>query len=430
MLRRIDSELYEDIYEFEQKTQGVKSIDKLASIAPTFVKHEEKGFFSSGRLIVLATVDGRIFSNKPELNSTSKSVNQISASSLVRQLRQRVEENYGDLRIEIKPVRSEGKTLAVLLVAESLVPMQQTLQSLVRDLFLASLISLLLATIIGFIFSARSLSSLTKMANTAEKIDQLDLNLRINYSGVQDEIGRLANTFDRMLDRLESAFKEQRQFISNASHELRTPITIIKGHLQVLERLKETDSKEFHTTVRMLIDELNRMTRLVNNLLILARSERKDFLFLESLNLAEFLNEVFLKARSLGQRDWQIGSIPEVDLKADRDNLTQVFLNLFKNAVRFSKKGDVIALEAIKENGWVKISVKDSGCGIASKDLPKIFARFYRAESSRSRASHDGAGLGLSIAQAIVKAHGGKIKVASKVGKGSTFTVWLPVSSN
>lgn len=226
--------------------------------------------------------------------------------------------------------------------------------------------------------------------------------------------------------KLNQAFIEQKQFISDASHELRTPITIIMGHMELLkETLEQSVGQTEVQTVEVALGELQRMGRLLENMLMLARASQADFLAVEDISVPPFLKEVLTKAEGLADRRWDLQIDTKGQVRADRDRLTQVFLNLIQNSIYHTKKTDTISLTASDKNGGITFSVKDTGTGIPEQELPKIFTRFYRLDKARSR-EFGQAGLGLSIVDAIVKAHGGKITVQSKLGTGTDFTFWFP----
>jgi signal transduction histidine kinase len=219
--------------------------------------------------------------------------------------------------------------------------------------------------------------------------------------------------FNAMLDRLEQAFALQREFISDAGHELRTPITIIRGHLSLLERDPET--------LRIVTDELDRMSRFVEDLLTLAKAERPDFLMRSELDLDLLTEELMAKARKLALRGWELEHTGAGLLTADRQRLTQAVMNLAHNAVQHTQPGDRIAIGSDLDDTQARIWVADSGPGIALADQPRIFERFARS------ANGDGAGLGLAIVRAIAEAHGGRIELDSAPGGGARFTIVLPV---
>lgn len=253
----------------------------------------------------------------------------------------------------------------------------------------------------------------------ARQIARGDISRRLPVTG-HDEISRLAETFNEMLDELDHALETQRRFVDDAGHELRTPITIVRGQLEVMD----DDPEERARTLALVQDELDRMQRIVNDLLTLAKAKRPDFLTLEPVDLASLLDAVTRKAESLGPRSWTRGPVARGIVVADRQRLTQALIQLSQNAVQHSAEGVVIELSAALAGPQARLSVRDEGEGIAPADLERIFDRFSRAGRRRST---EGAGLGLAIVKAIAEAHGGSVEVASELGAGTTFTVVIPV---
>ncbi len=282
-------------------------------------------------------------------------------------------------------------------------------------------ISIVAAASIGaWLLAGRVLRPVRDLTETARTITDTDLTRRIDAPG-QDEIAELAATFNAMVDRLDVAFSTQRAFLDDAGHELRTPITIISGHLELMG----DDPDERRETVALVTDELDRMTRLVDDLLLLAKAERPGFLQLEPLDLAAFTRELGAKVLGLAARDWEVASVGNGVILADRQRLTQAVMNLARNAVQHTDEGAPISLGSSTGDGRARIWVRDSGPGVPSADREGIFERFARGRAGQRRS--EGAGLGLAISRAIVEAHHGRIELESHEGLGATFTIVLPM---
>jgi two-component system OmpR family sensor kinase len=278
---------------------------------------------------------------------------------------------------------------------------------------------LVLASFLAWAVAGRVLAPLRLLRDTARSISESDLTRRIPVEG-DDELAGLARTFNAMLDRLEVAFASQKAFISDAGHELRTPITIVRGHLELLG----DDPQERRETIELVTDELDRMSRLVNDLMLLARAQRPDFLQPEPIDLSDLTRELFAKASTLAERDWRLAAVGDGRIVADRQRLTQALMNLSQNAVTHTHQSDAIELGSQVSNGAVRLWVRDTGPGVADEDRDRIFERFVRAEAG-SR-SGEGAGLGLAITRAIAQAHGGRVELDSRPGAGARFTVIFP----
>jgi two-component system OmpR family sensor kinase len=276
---------------------------------------------------------------------------------------------------------------------------------------------LILASMLAWVIAGRVLTPLRLLRDTARSISETDLTRRIPVEG-DDELADLARTFNEMLDRLEEAFASQKEFISDAGHELRTPITIIRGHLDVMG----DDPQERRETLDLVADELDRMSRLVNDLVLLARANRPDFLLPETVDLDDLTHELFAKASGLAQRDWRLGNVGSGRIVADRQRLTQAVMNLSQNAVTHTHNGDAVELGSSLSNGRVRLWVKDTGPGVPEHERTRIFERFVRLDD----APREGAGLGLAITRAVAEAHGGRVDLDSRPGDGTRFTVIIP----
>lgn len=282
------------------------------------------------------------------------------------------------------------------------------------------------ATLFGAIGAAwlvagRILRPLRDVANTARTITDTDLSRRIPSRGEGDEMDSLVRTINGMLDRIEAGVSAQRRFIDDAGHELRTPITIVRGHLEVLD---PDDPDDVRSTVALVDDELVRMNRMVTDLLLLARSEQPTFLTPEPTDIGALTRAIFDKVVQLGDRDYQLQSVAEVTAVLDAQRITQALIALADNACRYTRDGDWIAVGSGLYDGWLRFWVSDSGPGVSDADRDRIFERFARGSAGGQRS--DGAGLGLSIVRAIAGAHGGHVDLDTVVGRGSTFTITIP----
>jgi signal transduction histidine kinase len=260
-----------------------------------------------------------------------------------------------------------------------------------------------------------------------------DLSRRIEVGGPADEVGRLAATFNEMLARLEALFRTQRRFTADVSHELRTPLTTIQGNIDLLRRGLADDPEARRAALADVEGEVARMSRLVDDLLLLARLDAGIELERRPVELDTLLLEVYRQAMLMSDGvEVHLGHEDQVVVLGDKDRLRQLLLNLADNAIKYTPAGGRVTLSLYHEGDAARIAVTDTGVGIPPEDLapgpkerPLIFERFYRADRARSSGS-GGTGLGLSIVDWIVHAHGGRIEVESEVGKGSTFNVWLP----
>jgi len=330
----------------------------------------------------------------------------------------RLETEAGPVHYLAVPLVYEEETRGVFVVANFSGGERSKIETALRVEAAVSGLVLLLVTLIAWFVAGRLLRPVRDLTEAAEAIGESDLTRRIPVEG-DDEISRLAVTFNEMLDRLEAAFIAQRTFIDDAGHELRTPITIIRGHLDVMG----DDPEERAETLAMVSDELSRMARIVDDLLVLAKAERPDFLQPEEVELADITTELLVKARALGDRTWQLDACAEGTVRADPQRLTQAMLNLARNAVEHTPTGAVIGMGSRWDGGAARMWVRDTGMGVDSAERDRIFERFARGRFGRRS---EGAGLGLAIVTTIAAAHGGRVELESAPGEGATFTIVIP----
>lgn len=284
-----------------------------------------------------------------------------------------------------------------------------------------------LAAAASWLVVNRTLEPIHRLQTTARQISETDVSRRIEVTG-NDEFAELTVTINEMLDRLEGALQSQRQLLDDVGHELRTPVTIISGHLELMD---ENDPADVVQSKDIALDELGRMSLLINDLVMLAKSNRPDFIRPKSTEAGALLDEILDKARSLGDRQWRIDYRCDSSVVLDQARITQAILQLCANAVKFSTAGTRIGLgnELLRDghgDTLLRWWVSDQGVGIHSDDLDRIFERFGRGKNS---VRSEGSGLGLNIVSAIATAHGGNVWVDSEPGKGSTFYIDIPLTT-
>ncbi|MBQ7137422.1 MAG: HAMP domain-containing histidine kinase [Clostridia bacterium] len=265
---------------------------------------------------------------------------------------------------------------------------------------------------------------ITELAST---LSASNLSNRINIAGTKNELKDLAVVINSMLDRIERSYNSQKQFVSDASHELRTPIAVLQGYINMLSRWGKSDPEVLDEGINAIAQETQSMKELVESLLFLARHDKKTLMMeMERFDALDMLTELHREAAMVTPEDtFMLTATESCPMEGDRSMVKQVMRILCDNAVKYTPKGGVVTIGIERKPGWVTLSVQDNGPGISQEDLPKIFDRFYRADAAR-KSENGGHGLGLSIARIIVMAHGGKLRVRSKVGVGSTFYVDLP----
>jgi len=317
-----------------------------------------------------------------------------------------------------------------LVIGRSTRQIDQALHGLVRTLVIAVPLALAVAAGGGIFLARRALKPVDKIAQTAQEIEENDLSQRINVN-TKDELGRLAATLNAMIGRLERAFQRQKQFTSDASHELRAPLAVIEAESS-LALQKERSPGDYQQSLETISQESKQMSLLIEQLLTLARADagKEQWNFAE-VNLGRLITNLSADVEVLCQEKGltcQLGQIQDLVIKGDEGRLRELFMNLLDNAIRYTPAAGTVSISLRQEGQQALVAIKDTGVGIPTEDIPFIFERFYRVDKSRSRAE-GGTGLGLAICRYIAEGHGGKIEVESQVGVGSTFSVWLPLLS-
>ncbi|MFC5652022.1 ATP-binding protein [Paenibacillus solisilvae] len=315
-------------------------------------------------------------------------------------------------------------------------PITKTLMQQLLTFIFLSLLALAGGLFLYVPVLKRTLIPLSRMISTVEQIDSGKLDERLPQNQGQQEIDRLSRSFNGMLGRLETSFEAEkqakermRQFIADASHELRTPLTSIHGFLEVLLRGAASKPEQLNSALTSMHGESKRINKLVEDLLVLAKFDQDPQLHLADVSLTSLIREMQPQLRMLaGDREVRYVLTEEIRGSYDSDKIKQVILNLFQNAVQHTDpiEGSIM-IRLILEGSRIKLSIRDNGVGIHEEHLSRLFERFYRSDLSRGR-KYGGAGLGLSISQSIVEAHGGEISVRSRIGQGSEFDVIFPVS--
>ena len=362
----------------------------------------------------------RLFASERFVDEVSNAAAGISGS---------VQTDIGEARYQARPVLapSGGGAAGVFAAIVFAEDERQEYTDTIRVSAIVALIMLAAATGVAWIVAGRVLRPVRAVTETARTITETDLRRRIPVKG-DDEVDELAVTFNGMLDRLEHAFESQRAFIDDAGHELRTPLTIIQGHVELMPE----EPEERERTLQLVQDELDRMARIVNDLLLLARAQRPDFLRLEKVDVTALLEGVHARAVALGDHAWRLRPprVP-VQIVADRDRLMQALLNLVANVVAHTPPDTVATIGAtLAPDGTVRLWVHDDGPGLDVQTAERAFERFARGAGDRDGPAPGGAGLGLAIVDAIATSHDGRVELDSAPGRGATFTIVLPAAVN
>jgi signal transduction histidine kinase len=329
-----------------------------------------------------------------------------------------VETPGGTVRYLAVPILTRGESGGVFVAAVFRDLEAESIGTATRAATLVGMAAVVVGSLLAYVLARRILRPVQAVEATAVTISESDLSRRIEVTG-DDEIAHLAETFNDLLERLDRAFSAQRAFVDDAGHELRTPITIVRGQLELLS----DDPEQRRRAIELATGELDRMSRMVNDLLLLAKAQQPDLLELDLVEIGDLTRGVSEKGAVLGDRRWRLDAVADGGVVGDRQRLEQALIELLKNAVDHTETEDEIGLGSEISGGRARFWVRDTGAGIPPEMLEHVFERFSRGGPHRT----DGAGLGLSIARAIAEAHGGRLQVESELGAGTTFTIEVPV---
>jgi signal transduction histidine kinase len=393
--------------------------------------------FAASPTVLFVTVPGRpAVTNRPELFSDQTRPD--DGESLAQQAHENVLAgsllggstgystlslgDVGKLRLLKRSVRLRDGSTVTIGVGEPLSSVAHAQASVARAFILAGVIALAGALLAAYLIGTRVSRPLRRMAAVATRVDAGDLHPRIHEpAGEAHEVQVLGDAFNHMLDRLTEAFAGQRAFVADASHELRTPLTVIRGQLEVLAAQEHPSTAELRRVEALVQAEIARVSRLVDDLLLLARSEETEFLRLQSIELQPFLEQLWDGMGLLADRRFElVGELPEGLLRADPDRLAQALRNLVGNAIEHTAAGVGLVRLRVEglPGGRLRLLVEDDGPGIPAAQRAQVFERFHRTDRARDRAS-GGTGLGLSIVRAIAVAHGGEVSAASSPEGGA-----------
>jgi signal transduction histidine kinase len=438
---QIDRELSGDAAEFAHNLTSaqVRSPAEVERLAGSYVHNQP---FSASSTFLFAIVPGAgTATNRPELFAHPRAdngetpVEQAQENQLSGQLVS-VPPGYttlalpdvGNLRLVKRVVRVRGGPRLTIGVGEPLASVTHAQSGLARAFVLAGVLALLGALLGGYLIGTRLSRPLRGMAAVAARVDAGDLYPRIHDLGGQgEEVRVLADAFNHMLDRLTDAFAGQRAFVADASHELRTPLTVIRGQLEVLAAQQAPSAEEVRRVERLVQSEIARISRLVDDLLLLAKAEQTQFLRIEPIDLGGYVQELWDGMSLLAQRRFELGSVPPGTLRADPDRLAQALRNLIGNAIDHTADEHGLVRMLVQEvpGGRIRFAVEDDGPGIPVTQRKRVFDRFYRTDAARDRAS-GGTGLGLAIVSAIAEAHGGAVAAGRSPEGGARIEIELP----
>ncbi|MDP3804387.1 MAG: ATP-binding protein [Candidatus Omnitrophota bacterium] len=423
---------YWEASSLEALASGVKPDEVLkkrrnfnfTKVAQNWVREESKDPELLNIIVTVFDTDGATIAS----SKNAQGLTRIPGRDFIFVLQGKIRfDTLGSMRMYTTPVFENEKVAYIVQVASSLAPMQIALNNIKVALFVLFPITVSVTGILGALLAKVTLRPVDRMIHTIHQITAENMKLRLGIPDTKDEIQKLAETFNSMLERLELAFTLQKKLFENLSHELKTPLTILKGEFEVVLKKMRSQS-EYEETLKSALEEVDRMTRLAGNLLELARLESKEvFPEKKRLDLNPIVREIVNNVRILAESK-KINLSCRADevlfLEADESQLKMLLLNVLDNAVKYTESGGRITVMSQKSGPSAVVRIEDTGAGITKEEIEYIFDRFYRTDKARASA---GFGLGLSIAKSIVDAHNGSIKAESEPSKGTVFTISLPL---
>jgi two-component system, OmpR family, sensor kinase len=358
----------------------------------------------------------------------------VESSSRADRVLQNVKGEKGGYRGYVRHFVENGQTFT-LVVLQSLHSQQEMFEEVAQTFSLVIPIAVLLASAGGYFLAYKSLAPVVAMSTQAGRIGAATLHERLPVKNEKDELGHLARSFNQLLDRLDQSFDRQRRFMADASHELRTPVAILRGEAEVALSRPDRKPEEYRESLAVLRAESQRLTHIVEDLFTLARADAGQYpLSPHDFYLDELVADCTRTTRTLAlakRITLNCDAAEELPIHADEALLRRMILNLLDNAFKYTPEGGSVSVACRPDGGEYALSIMDTGTGIPVELQPRIFERFFRADKARSRAESDGggAGLGLSIARWIAEAHHGRLELARSDASGSTFTAYLPANS-
>jgi heavy metal sensor kinase len=403
-----------------------------ASVFGNFERYLENvlGRKPKGKLIQIMDSSGRIGAKMSDIEGETlpTSFNALERAMRGEIVYETIERTKPRLRMVTIPIMDNKKVTSVVQVGTSLEDFDETIRKLLLIIIISIPTSIIVTIVVGYFMAKKALKPVDQIRRAAVKISSSNLDEKIDITGRRDELGRLAETFNAMIGRLKDAFQRINQFSIDVSHELKTPLTILKGETEVALR-KEREKDDYQKLLLSNLEEIDRMSCIIDDLLLLSKADTKEIkLNIEEVALRDLIMDVCMNMKVVADKkdvDLQISELEDVRLKGDELKLRRMLLNIVENGIKYSHIGGKVSVSSYVNDGYAKIDVKDDGIGISEEDIKYVFDRFYRADRSRKRES--GSGLGLSISRWIAEAHKGSIEVKSQPVQGSMFTIKLPL---
>jgi len=378
-----------------------------------------------GKFIQIIDASGKIGARLNDLEAEAVPVSFVTLEKALKGeiVYETIETARPRLRMITMPILENKKIISIVQVGSSLEEFEDTMKRLLIIMIISIITSISVTIVVGYFMAKKTMKPVDQIRRAAVNISSNNLDERIDIKGRKDELGRLAETFNAMISRLKDSFQRINQFSIDVSHELKTPLTILKGETELALR-KERTNEEYKRSMQSNLEEIDRMSRIIDDLLLLSKTETKDIgMNLEKVDLRDLLADVCMNMKLFGENkgvEIVVKELEDIRLVGDELKLRRMITNVVENAIKYGHRGGHVIVSSYKQNGFACVNVEDDGPGISPGDIKYIFDRFYRADRSRKRAS--GSGLGLSISKWIAEAHKGR------PAAGSVFTIKLPMS--
>ena len=384
-----------------------------------------------GKLVQIMDSSGRIGAKSSDIEAENfkASFSTLERAFAGEVVYETMENARPRLRLVTIPIMDNKKVMSIVQVGTSLEDFDDSMRRLLIILIIGIITSVSLTIGVGYLMAKKALKPVDKIRRAAVKISSRNLEEYIDIGARRDELGKLAETFNAMISRLRDAFQRINQFSVDVSHELKTPLTILKGGTEVALR-KERNPEEYRALLASHLEEIDRMSQIIDDLLLLSKADTgKMQLNVSEIDLKDLILQVYVGMKiSAEKKDVAliVDDLQDTRLKGDELKLRRMLWNIVENGIKYTNSGGRVEISSASDDGYVRINVRDTGVGIGEEDIKYVFDRFYRADRARKRES--GTGLGLSISKWIAEAHRGAIEVESHPPSGSLFSIKLPVS--
>jgi heavy metal sensor kinase len=383
-----------------------------------------------GKFIQIMDTSGRIGAKMSDIEGETLPTSFATLESALRgeTVYETIDKSKPRVRMVTIPILENKKVTSVVQVGTSLEDFDETMNKLFLILIIGIPTSISATIVVGYFMARKALRPVDQIRRAAVKISSSNLDEKIDIGGRRDELGRLAETFNAMIGRLKDAFQRINQFSIDVSHELKTPLTILKGETEVALR-KDREQEDYKVLLMSNLEEVDRMSRIIDDLLLLSKAETKEIaLNFEEIALRDLILGVCMDMKIFADKkgiEIEASELEDVRVRGDELKVRRMLWNIVENGIKYTQSGGKVTVSSYVNDGYVRIDVKDNGLGISREDIKYVFDRFYRADRSRRRET--GSGLGLSISKWIAEAHKGSIEVKSQPSEGSLFSIKLPV---